>query len=841
MIELTQYNIIALLSFILYSIILIIIMTSNRTRLSRAFSLYVIAMIIWSLGSFLMKTNIGPTNLFWNKILQIGFVFVPVFLLRFSYVLTNDSKGKLIIKLGYFFAIIIIALTFMNLIVTSAGITETGRFFYEINKSGAYTLAVFGSFYSLVALFIMIRKTVQKEVSFRTVGLVIVGLSLVIIGGALNLNTRIGAYGIDILFNTINAVLITFAIYRNKFLEINIIVKRGISATFYNIFMFVIYATVIVFSYNILEGELNITSDFMVILVMVPIFFLIEPLRVWFQKLTSHIFYKRTNSRQIVLKEFSELINTSLDLDVITHRLIKAIEEALDVEEVNILLTDDTKYAMRDSSDVLKDKEDYFFKLNHPVVRWFNKGEKLLLKTQIENHIMFKGLWDVEKKIIKQMKTEIISPIMYSEELVGVVIISGRQDGTPYSFEETDFLHTLINTAAAIIENAKTIELIQKQSITDELTKFYNHRYFYDTTNDWIKERRYTSFGLAIIDIDQFKIYNDLYGHASGDLALKRIANLIKQATSPNEMLVRFGGEEFIVLFPNLNPEDVFEKSEYIRETVEREFLLSKDIREFLTVTVGISNYVVNGESLEELITKADNAVLQGKQSGRNRTIVYFEENETKNDRNTQVQQKIKEAFISSIYALAATIDAKDHYTYGHSNNVAVLSEAIARKAGYSEKQIETVKNAGLLHDIGKVGIPESVLSKPGFLTPDEYETMQGHVIQSINIIKHIPNLIDTVPIVISHHERYDGKGYPRGIKGENIPILGRVICIADSFDAMTTDRPYRKGLSLEEAINELKVNSGKQFDPALVEVFLDIAHNDELLTLNLQNRPSFN
>jgi diguanylate cyclase (GGDEF)-like protein/putative nucleotidyltransferase with HDIG domain len=788
-----------------------------------------------------MKTNIGPTNLFWNKILQIGFVFVPVFLLRFSYVLTNDSKGKLIIKLGYFFAIIIIALTFMNLIVTSAGITETGRFFYEINKSGAYTLAVFGSFYSLVALFIMIRKTVQKEVSFRTVGLVIVGLSLVIIGGALNLNTRIGAYGIDILFNTINAVLITFAIYRNKFLEINIIVKRGISATFYNIFMFVIYATVIVFSYNILEGELNITSDFMVILVMVPIFFLIEPLRVWFQKLTSHIFYKRTNSRQIVLKEFSELINTSLDLDVITHRLIKAIEEALDVEEVNILLTDDTKYAMRDSSDVLKDKEDYFFKLNHPVVRWFNKGEKLLLKTQIENHIMFKGLWDVEKKIIKQMKTEIISPIMYSEELVGVVIISGRQDGTPYSFEETDFLHTLINTAAAIIENAKTIELIQKQSITDELTKFYNHRYFYDTTNDWIKERRYTSFGLAIIDIDQFKIYNDLYGHASGDLALKRIANLIKQATSPNEMLVRFGGEEFIVLFPNLNPEDVFEKSEYIRETVEREFLLSKDIREFLTVTVGISNYVVNGESLEELITKADNAVLQGKQSGRNRTIVYFEENETKNDRNTQVQQKIKEAFISSIYALAATIDAKDHYTYGHSNNVAVLSEAIARKAGYSEKQIETVKNAGLLHDIGKVGIPESVLSKPGFLTPDEYETMQGHVIQSINIIKHIPNLIDTVPIVISHHERYDGKGYPRGIKGENIPILGRVICIADSFDAMTTDRPYRKGLSLEEAINELKVNSGKQFDPALVEVFLDIAHNDELLTLNLQNRPSFN
>lgn len=841
MIELTQYNIIALVAFILYSIILTIILTSNRTRLSRAFSLYVIAMIIWSLGSFLMKTNVGPSSLFWNKILQIGFVLVPVLLLRFSYILTNGNHKKVIIKLGYFFAAIIVVLTFMNLIVTEAGISETGRFYYSINKGGAYTLGVFGTFYSLSALYIMIRKTVQKEVSFRSVGLVIIGLSLVIIGGALNLNTRVGAYGIDILFNTINAVLITFAIYRNKFLEINIIVKKGISATFYSVFMFIIYATVIVFSYNILEGELHVNSDFLVILVMVPIFFLIEPLRIWFQKLTSHIFYKGTNSRQSVLKEFSELINTSLDLDIITNRLIKAIDDALDVKEVNILLTDDVKYALRDSSDVLKSKEDYFFKLNHPVVRWFNKGEKLLLKTQIENHIMFKGLWDSEKKIIDEMKTEIIAPIMYSEELIGVVILSGRNDETPYSFEETDFLHTLINTAAAIIENAKTIELIRKQSITDELTKFYNHRYFYDTVNNWIKEKKYSSFGLAIIDIDQFKIYNDLYGHASGDLALKRISNLIKSATSPNEMLVRFGGEEFIVLFPNLTPEEVFERSEFIRETVEREFLLSKDIREFLTVTVGISNYLVNGESLQELINKADNAVLQGKQSGRNRTIVYYEENETKNERNTEVQEKIKEAFISSIYALAATIDAKDHYTYGHSSNVSVLSAAIAKEAGFTETQIETVKNAGLLHDIGKVGIPESVLSKPGFLTPDEYEVMQGHVIQSINIIKHIPNLIDTVPIVISHHERYDGKGYPRGIKGDNIPILGRVICIADSFDAMTTDRPYRKGLSLEEAISELKENSGKQFDPGLVDIFLKIATTEDLLTLNLQNRPSFN
>ena len=119
-------------------------------------------------------------------------------------------------------------------------------------------------------------------------------------------------------------------------------------------------------------------------------------------------------------------------------------------------------------------------------------------------------------------------------------------------------------------------------------------------------------------------------------------------------------------------------------------------------------------------------------------------------------------------------------------------------------------------------------------------KTMRSHVVQSINIIKHIPNLVDTIPIIISHHERYDGGGYPRGISGENIPVLGRVICIADSFDAMTTDRPYRKGLSLDQALYELKKNAGTQFDPKLVEAFIDFINRGGLSVLELENRPSF-
>lgn len=833
-------TIIPLISFILYGIILIIILTSNRTKLARSFSFYVVAMIIWSLGSFLMKMNVPPGTFFWNKVLEVGYLLVPVLLLRFSYVLTDEYEKKPIVKIGYILSLIFVGLAFTGNLITNAWIDANGEYQYEFNRLVAYSWAVIGISYSAIALGIMVKKTVTKEVPLRKVGLVIIGLALVVIGGATNIDSGLGKIGIDILLNTVNAVLITFAIYRNKFLEINLIVKRGISVSVYNIVLFVVYAFFVIVAYNIINVRFGITNLTTVFVIMSPIFLLLEPIRLLLQKLTRHVFYRGTTDRQIVLNEFSALVNSSLDLQLITKSLIEAIQVAIGSREVNILLRNTTKYKLRDSSDKTKNFLHTYFNFNHPIVRWFKNGDNQLLITQIDNHVMFKGLWDSEKEMISNMSTELVVPVRHMDELVGLVVISGRADETPYSFEETQFLGTIVNNAAAIIENAKTIELIQRQSITDELTKLFNHRYFQDTANEWIKDKKYSRFGLAMIDIDQFKIYNDLYGHASGDVALKRIAELIQTVTTENEMLVRYGGEEFVVLYPDYSPEDVYTRAERIRETVESEFLLSKDIREFLTVTIGISNYNIDGDTLEELITKADKAVHNGKQSGRNKTIIYREK-DGQSKAESEVQEKIKDAFVSSIYALAATIDAKDHYTYGHSNNVAVLSEALAKKAGFDETQIETVRNAGLLHDIGKVGIPESVLSKPGFLSNEEYEVMQGHVVQSINIIKHIPNLIDTVPIVISHHERYDGDGYPRGMKGEQIPILGRVICIADSFDAMTTDRPYRKGLSLEQAVYELRKNAGTQFDPNLVDTFITMVTSGEILELKLENRPSFN
>jgi diguanylate cyclase (GGDEF)-like protein/putative nucleotidyltransferase with HDIG domain len=784
------------------------------------------------MGSFLMKTNVPPSSLMWNKVLQIGFVFVPVLLLRFSYILGRDYRTKEIVIVGYVIGVILVMLAFNEQVVKDAWYINN-EFGYEL-AYGAYLVAVFGSFYSILALIVIIRKTTSNEIAFQRIKLVLIGLILVIIGGVLNISTTIGAYGIDILFNTINAFLITYSIYRNKFLEINLVVKKGLSFTVTNVVVYLIYASLILYGAQFIQMTVHYDSIFKTILILLPLFVFIEPTRNFVERNMKHLFYHNTIDLNTSLKEFSDLIHTSFDLETITGTLNDTIQRSIDAKEVRLLLKNKHVYQLYPYTNGLS--ETLEFSQNHPIVQWFDKENDLLLKSHIENHVLFKSMWQKEKDLLSHMKTEIIAPIKYQSELIGFISISERKDDNPYSFEETDFIKTIINNATAIIENAKTIEIIKQQSVTDELTKFYNHRYFQETVNQWIKDKVYHSFAIAMIDIDQFAIYNELYGHANGDIAIKRIADIIDHVIDEDFLKVRFGGEEFVVVMTNQTEKQALKHSEDIREAIEQEFLLSSDIREFLTVSVGLSFYPPHGSTLNELVNNATTAVSTAKKSGRNRVYIY-QDNVEITEQDTEIQDKIHNAFASSIYALAATIDAKDHYTYGHSKNVALMSQLLAKKLGFDKKALDQIYNAGLLHDIGKVGIPEKVLSKPEVLTGKELELMKGHVVQSINIIKHIPELIDIVPIVISHHERYDGTGYPRKLIGTEIPELGRIIAIADSFDAMTTNRPYREGLKLEQAIYEMKKNKGKQFDPEYTDVFISLVENGELSQLELVNR----
>ncbi len=815
-----------LISFICYCVLLAIILGSRKNKVVRYYTIYIAAMIIWSLGSFVMRTNFPPSTLFWNRILCIGLISMPVIFYHFTLVLTETKNQRFNLAFGYAFAAFLMLGNFSGLIMYEAYV-ENNVFIYTLGPL-ASIMAIWSLCYLFLAFINIIQKVKTNKIPFSRVKYILIGLVLVIIGGLLNLIPSLGKYPFDIVLNTINALFIAYSIYRYRFLEIHIIVKKGLAYSLYTLALTGVYITAILAVQLVLIrilGHNNITMTLVMAILLALIF---QPLKNTLQKFIDRLFYREKLNHQIFLRDFSKIINNVLDLNELTDSLLEAVNNALRPHNAYLILRQGKEaYAVANATPNNPLQEDIKYNTSHPILQWFNMGKLLLTMSEIDSSPFFTGLWSMEKKQLRNMGTELIVPIKLRDQLIGFLILSEKKGGESYTQEEMDLLFTLMNNAAVVIENAKLYEDAKYEAITDGLTKLNNHRYFQEILSRCINEKTYEVFSVAMIDVDLFKLYNDLYGHSAGDRALIKIAEVIKKSTRPEDIIARYGGEEFAVIFPNIEGAASLRAIETIRRAVESCFCSSTDLNEFLTISVGVASYPRDGSTNEEILDKADSAMYAAKRSGRNQSVVYTKKDNSINILNNnemeKVQDSIKTAYFSAIYALAATIDAKDHYTYGHSENVSNYAVALAKAAGFDEERIDIVKNAGLLHDIGKIGVPESILTKREALSPDEFEVMKRHVDMSISIIKHVPNLIKVIPAIMTHHERFDGKGYPRGVRGENIPIEGRCLCIVDAFDAMTTDRPYRKALSFDDALLELKKNSGTQFDPQLTELFISL------------------
>jgi putative nucleotidyltransferase with HDIG domain len=224
----------------------------------------------------------------------------------------------------------------------------------------------------------------------------------------------------------------------------------------------------------------------------------------------------------------------------------------------------------------------------------------------------------------------------------------------------------------------------------------------------------------------------------------------------------------------------------------------------------------------EEIISRADAALYRAKQTGRNRTCLSSDVLKPETA-EIGAELEAQPRALSIIYALAATVDAKDHYTYGHSRKVSEYAVALAEALKLDQDRVDTIRAGGLLHDIGKLGVPDSILTKPGPLDDDEWEPIKSHPELGVEILKRVIDLVNCLPAILHHHEHYDGSGYPRSLKRDSIPLEARILGIADAYDAITSPRPYRAQLPSEQAIAELRRCTGTQFDPELVEAFINV------------------
>lgn len=367
-------------------------------------------------------------------------------------------------------------------------------------------------------------------------------------------------------------------------------------------------------------------------------------------------------------------------------------------------------------------------------------------------------------------------------------------------------------------------KLAEERANIDGVTEIYNHRHYQERlAGELERARRYgRSLSLVMLDLDDFKAFNDTWGHQEGDKLLRWFGGVCQSCIRSTDVLARYGGEEFMIVLPEANSAEALAVAERIRVAAEKRSREDFGENKVTTVSGGVASFPEHGSNRHALTQSADAALYYAKQQGRNRCFVY-EESSHRSYRvvSNHVRPVPMEDDMGALEALGATIDARDHYTRGHSANVMRFSMALGEKAGLSAEEMENLRAASLLHDIGRIGTPEELFGKPGRLSPEEWKLVENHALVGSRILKRVQQMGSIVPAVLHHHERYDGEGYPSGLAGANIPLAARIIAIADSYDAMTSDRSYRLALSYAGAIEELRRCAGMQFDPELVELFI--------------------
>lgn len=356
----------------------------------------------------------------------------------------------------------------------------------------------------------------------------------------------------------------------------------------------------------------------------------------------------------------------------------------------------------------------------------------------------------------------------------------------------------------------------------DELTGLFNHRYFQDYLTKSIEdaERNDKEISLLFMDIDHFKIYNDINGHLAGDLLLKQMGTILKNNMRENDIVARYGGEEFAVVLPNTTEYDAVNIGERIRKAIQdSEFIGQKNQPDGnVTMSIGVSSYPTRASNKHQLINTADDALYRAKSFNKNRVESYHSVLD-----DLCKQMEINDDTIKSLKTFINMVNLKDRYTYGHTERVVIYVKWFAKTLNLNDTEQVILQIAAYLHDIGKLEIPEPVLNKKGKLTDEEFQMFRNHPQMGTDLISNIKQFEQFVPLIKHHHERYDGKGYPDKLKGEEIPYLARMLTIADSFDAMTSNRPYNIRKTHEEGIEELKRNTGTQFDPQLTEKFIEM------------------
>lgn len=796
----------------------------------KRFILYIACMLLWSISALIVMLDIGNT-LFWFRGMT---AFAAISMVSFFYFTQSITNQKIrYVRFIYTYSFIAVFVTlFTTLVIPSAEIVN-GVLTYKLN-SLVYFVA--GPSY-IVMVFCLIRlmqsaRSTNDENQVTRFTLFVIAVVFILLGGSLNF-TELGKYPIDVASNVIAAMFMAYAILRHQLLDIKVVIRKSVIYFIPTVIISAVYFLMITFAFQILHA--GTTGSFISISLIVSIIaaLLLQPFRDSLQNWIDRIFFREQYNAVRMIQRVSETASSVIDLEQLSQMIIDEITETLHIKRASLFLRHNGRknYSIYYQTG-MKLSPRTSIASDHPLISQLALNDSVINQQDIDTNPKFKSLWGQEKEVINSMEADIYIPLRAKGELLGFVSLGPKLSEQHYSSEEKQILLTLSNQVAVAVQNAQLYttaqqELTQRreaeqrlqmqikrlsalqninmaittnidlqiplylllEQVTDQLGVDAADVLLMDEENQQLFFVAGRGFQTEALKYTKLNVGEGLAGRAAELMSVVHINNLSKEITSLKQSPL-LEGESFVSYYgvPLISKGKVQGVLELFHRSP-----LNPDAEwdSFLNTLTS------------ETAIAVDNALL-------------FRDLEKSN-------LDLAVAYETTLEGWARTLELRDRETQGHSQRVLDMTLRLARKLGFTDEEIIHVQRGALLHDIGKMGVPDSVLLKEGPLNDEEWEIMHKHPVYAYDMLSTIPFLRKAIDIPYCHHEKWDGTGYPRGLKGEEIPLSARIFAVVDVWDALRSDRPYRPAWSDEEALAYIKDQAGKHFDPAVVDAFLEI------------------